>query len=51
MYLTYFLFIIFIFGWFNYDNEAQVTISRINVRTRKWDGQDGLVFIFSHTPR
>lgn len=37
--------------WFNYDNEEQVTISRINVRTRKWDGQDGLVFIFSHTPR
>jgi hypothetical protein len=37
--------------WFNYDNEAQVTISRINVRTRKWDGQDGLVFIFSHIPQ
>lgn len=37
--------------WHNYDNQAEYTISRINVRTRKWDGQDGLVFIFSHTPQ
>lgn len=37
--------------WFNYDNEAQVTTSRINVRNRKWEGQDGLVFIFSHIPQ
>lgn len=38
--------------WYNYDNEAKITtISRIDVRTRKWEGQDGLVFIFSHTPQ
>jgi hypothetical protein len=37
--------------WFNYDNEEQETISHIDVRNRKWEGQDGLVFIFSHTPQ
>ena len=38
-------------NWYNYDNQRKSTrITGIDVKTRNWQGNDGLIFIFSSRP-